>query len=244
MAWILHNDKTAPQDPRVVTRWFAALSQNSSRIKAPTKLHYGPNIEQIAWGYNIPQGDTVNWFKLLLLNDEDLPAHLRHSEHIQKTKGMLDRLQKNVIQVTADYLKQLWLHALRIIEKTHGDSLHNASIHIVFAVPAIFKQYGRERIANAAWLAGMLNSIHMCEDTTLSFVTEPECAVISTLPELGYHGLETGDSITVCDCGGGTVDVISYSVTQETPFSIRECVEGDGRSSIHLFEGVGLCTKF
>lgn len=30
------------------------------------------------------------------------------------------------------------------------------------------------------------------------------------------------------DCGGGTADVISYSVTEASPMVVRECVKGEG----------------
>ena len=35
----------------------------------------------------------------------------------------------------------------------------------------------------------------------------------------------------VVDCGGGTADVISYSVTKADPMLVKECVKGEGSTS-------------
>lgn len=230
MAWLFYNGTTAPGSPQVVTRWLSTHARNSDRGKVPTKLHYDPHTGDITWGYNIPEGEPIQWFKLLLLNDEDLPAHLRDSAHIQKARAILSELHKDATQVTADYLGCLWRHTLKAVEKDKGQSLIKAaSIHVVLTVPAIYKDYGREKMQRAAELAGILDKRPLCDDTTLSFVTEPESAVIATLPELDYRkDLEVGDAFVVCDCGGGTVDIISYAVSQTDPLVIRECVEGDG----------------
>lgn len=233
MAWLFYNGTKAPDAPQVVTRWLSTHARNSDRVKVPTKIHYDSHTAKISWGYNIPEGEPIQWFKLLLLNDEDLPVHLRDAPHIQKARAMLNKLQKDATQVTADYLKQLWQHTLKAIEKDKGQSIVKASsIHVVLTIPAIYKDYGRERMKRAVELAGILDKRPPCDDTTLSFVTEPESAVIATLPELDYRqDLQTGDSFVVCDCGGGTVDIISYAVTQADPLVIRECVEGDGESN-------------
>jgi hypothetical protein len=40
---------------------------------------------------------------------------------------------------------------------------------------------------------------------------------------------QDGDSFVVVDCGGGTVDIISYTVVSKEPMVIRECVKGEGK---------------
>ncbi|RYO89266.1 hypothetical protein DL766_000903 [Monosporascus sp. MC13-8B] len=204
VSWLFHNGMKTPANPEVITRWLSTHARNSDRVKVPTKLYYDKHTKDVSWGYNIPEGDPIQWFKLLLLNDEDLPAHLQGSAHIRRAGAMLEKLGKDATQITGDYLKQL-------------------------CVPAIYQGYGRERMRRAAELAGILDKRPVCEDTTLSFVTEPESAVMATLPELDYRGdLKSNDTFVHCDCGGGTVDIISYMVVQSSPLVIRECVEGDG----------------
>lgn len=40
--------------------------------------------------------------------------------------------------------------------------------------------------------------------------------------------VQEGDSFVVVDCGGGTVDIISYKVTSTEPMVVREVVQGQG----------------
>lgn len=45
--------------------------------------------------------------------------------------------------------------------------------------------------------------------------------------------LSVGDAFVVCDAGGGTVDLISYEVTERSPkLQLKELVPGKGKSSI------------
>src|SRR3954462_5521354 len=64
-------------------------------------------------------------------------------------------------------------------------------------------------------------------------VTEPEAAAIYTLKGMleGYNKAEinVGDVFVLCDAGGGTVDLISYKITQVQPtFRIEEAAIGSG----------------
>jgi len=38
-----------------------------------------------------------------------------------------------------------------------------------------------------------------------------------------------GDTFVVVDCGGGTVDLISYEVVSIGPMTVKECVKGQGK---------------
>lgn len=42
------------------------------------------------------------------------------------------------------------------------------------------------------------------------------------------------DSFVIVDCGGGTVDLISYKVTKTSPMEVREVVKGEGEFQIDL----------
>ena len=37
------------------------------------------------------------------------------------------------------------------------------------------------------------------------------------------------DTFVVVDCGGGTVDLISYKLIQAKPMIVKECVKGSGK---------------
>lgn len=63
-------------------------------------------------------------------------------------------------------------------------------------------------------------------------IAEPEAAALYTL--LSMKGstqisqLAVGDGFVVCDMGGGTVDLISYRVTNTEPISLGEATIGTG----------------
>lgn len=46
---------------------------------------------------------------------------------------------------------------------------------------------------------------------------------------MNTHGLEVGDTFVLCDAGGGTVDLISYTITALLPkLQIKEAAPGTG----------------
>lgn len=50
-----------------------------------------------------------------------------------------------------------------------------------------------------------------------------------TLHGMDPHGLKLGDTFVVCDAGGGTVDLISYTIAQLKPIlKVVEAAPGDG----------------
>ncbi|KAI0023286.1 hypothetical protein F4780DRAFT_777062 [Xylariomycetidae sp. FL0641] len=231
VSWLYCRDKSVPRqcDVQVVTRWLSLYARNSDRQKVPSRISYDDE-GRITWGYNIPaDAEPIQWFKLLLLKSDDLPSHLRGSPHVEYARAKLDKLDKTAVQVVGDYLKQLWKHIMEEIETEKGCFLiRRAQIRVVMTVPAIWKDYARDLMRQAAKDAGILES-RPAGETTLSFVSEPEAAALATLPELdGREDLEVGDSFVVVDAGGGTVDIISYIVNQAEPLQVSECVEGDG----------------
>lgn len=105
---------------------------------------------------------------------------------------------------------------------------------------------------DAAKFAGILESRDAGE-TRLSFLSEPEAAAVATMVDLTeknninvnslaaptYRSYavsaadqitsQRGDTFVVVDCGGGTVDLISYEVAGTSPMTVRECAPGKGK---------------
>jgi hypothetical protein len=193
-------------------------------------MHYGDD-GTISWGYNVPLNvDAVEWFKLLLLNDEDMKDHIRTSPQIMRAKEQLRRLNKTPVEAVTDYLRLLWEHVLACVTKELGQvSVKRTPFHVVLTVPAIWKSYASAKMREAARRAG-ITADRECGATTLKFITEPESAARATLADMGGRRIhvEDGDAITVVDCGGGTADLISYTIENAEPMSVSECVEGTG----------------
>ncbi|KAF2812626.1 uncharacterized protein BDZ99DRAFT_270381 [Mytilinidion resinicola] len=69
-------------------------------------------------------------------------------------------------------------------------------------------------------------------EVSIEMISEPEAAAHAVLgapnvvlrPDLTH----TGDVFLIADAGGGTVDVISYTVKRLKPLELEECVVGKG----------------
>ncbi|KAK9412833.1 putative Hsp70 family chaperone [Seiridium unicorne] len=222
VAWATVDDFEG-SEINVITSWPGSRREQS---KVPTELFY--EYDDFMWGYEVPlDADPIRWFKLLLLRDEDAEEELRQSDYYLRAKKMLRDLNKTPTDLIADYLKALWQHSLRTILKSRSKSVIAAlAFHVVITVPAIWKDYARTGMQEAAAKAGILDN-RSAGPTTLSFVPEPEAAALVTLCEYGSL-LRSNDVYVICDAGGGTVDLISYKVGDLDPIELHEAVVGTG----------------
>ncbi len=171
--------------------------------KAPTELFY--EDDHVMWGFNIPADvDPIRWFKLLLLREQDLTGKLRESEFLIRARRIMREQKKTPIDLIADYLRALWGHILATIHKARGRSVVDAlTFHVVITVPAIWKDYARQSMKEAAGKAGILDD-RLAGPTTLSFAPEPEAAALASRFE-SKPSIDAGDVFVICDAGGGTV---------------------------------------
>lgn len=204
-------------DIHLVLRWPENQASNSDQSKVPSLIYYNPEARNISWGYNIPEGATpIEWFKLLLLDEKDLPDYLKTSKKVKDAGAELRRLRKDAVDVIGDYLRLLWDATLGDAVSTYGTLINGSvvgrktvgatPIHVVFTVPAIWKPEIREKMLTAAERAGIFADRN-CSKTTWSFVSEPEAAALATLHSdiKPRPDLRPGDAFTILDCGGGTV---------------------------------------
>ena len=69
----------------------------------------------------------------------------------------------------------------------------------------------------------------MGQGERLQIISEPEAAATYALDALDPHDLKVDDTFVLCDAGGGTVDLISYTVTELRPMlKIDEAASGTG----------------
>lgn len=65
--------------------------------------------------------------------------------------------------------------------------------------------------------------------SSLHIVSEPEAAAMYALDVMDPKNLKKGDTFVLCDAGGGTVDLISYTVSALKPtLQIVEASPGSG----------------
>jgi len=168
----------------VISSWDAEFHSSSDEEKTPTAISFGPK-KRVTWGYNIPyEAEQARWFKLLLIDDKDLPEEVQGSTRIKEARAYLRKHNKEPIAVIANFLRLLWNHCNQRITETVSRNLVNYSkFHIVITLPAIWPDYARRRMEEAASQAGMLAK-RVAGDTQLSFISEPEAAAVATLSDM------------------------------------------------------------
>ncbi|SPJ83949.1 related to hsp70 protein [Fusarium torulosum] len=219
-----------PDEIEIVTSWDAELNHCSDVEKAPSQLYFDNNGQDVKWGYSIPiDKEPLKWFKLLLIDPKDLPTDVARSSQLQEARRLRKKIKKEPIEIIATFLRKLWDHSLNSIKRAIGvDVLKRTKLQVVITLPAIWPPYAQQRMKQAAQQSGILDG-RPAGATTLQFISEPEAAALATIKDLAKRSpIQTGDTIVVCDAGGGTVDLISYIFESTDPFVIKECVKGDG----------------
>ncbi|KAK3398281.1 hypothetical protein B0T20DRAFT_498078 [Sordaria brevicollis] len=197
--WSTKGDKV-----QVITSWDVDNYSSSNEEKTPTALSFlgGNNVD---WGYSVPkEADQVKWFKLLLLDEKDLPEEVKTSSRILEARSYLKKHNKTPIEAIAVYLRCLWDHCIQRIAESVSKTLVNYSkFHVVMTLPAIWPDYARSRMREAVNLAGILGP-RTAGETELTFLSEPEAGAIATFADMeGRQDIKTGDIFVVVDCGGG-----------------------------------------
>ncbi|PFH55090.1 hypothetical protein XA68_10758 [Ophiocordyceps unilateralis] len=202
IAWAATKD-----DMVVISEWPSYSPFNTDKKKVPSTLLYRPGGEEPLWGYDIaPDEIPLTWFKLLLLDDEDLPNHVRNSDHLQQAKLLLQRSNRHVVEIIGDYIKLLWTFGMQDMEREMGrGQLSATQLQLMVTVPAIWPLYARNRMQQAIQHAGIM-SLRPAGSVRLGFVSEPEAAAVAAMHDFsGRISVQRNDHFVVCDAGGGTV---------------------------------------
>lgn len=174
---------------------------------------------------------SYSWTKLLL--DPESPPIDVDDFSLGISGG--DRLMtlpddKTAADVATDYLREIYTWTCGYLEKRMSPEVFRVTpIEFWFSHPAIWKETAREITRRVAKAAGFGER----PIDQLFLIAEPEAAGIAALNEYSGDsaatGISPGDGVMICDCGGGTVDIISYKIAQVRPKLIfEELVRGDG----------------
>lgn len=242
-----------PEDIEIVTSWDAEFHHCSDVEKAPSQLLLGKKKGKTTWGFGVPADkNALKWFKLLLLDEKDLPIDVARSSQFCEAKKMGEELEKDPSELISFFLCHLWNHSIDSIERSLGKELLTLSkFHVVITTPVMWPPYAQQRMRSALELSGILTD-RDAGPTTLRFVSEPEAAALATIKDMSKRStIKVDDTIIICDAGGGTVvsespfyrdanlgfryllptpskDLISYEIVSVQPFVIKECVKGEG----------------
>ncbi|EHK15660.1 uncharacterized protein TRIVIDRAFT_228686 [Trichoderma virens Gv29-8] len=231
VAW---TTSSRPGHINIITNWNAVKSHCSDKEKVPSAIYYD-NKGEVFWGYSIPEkisSPKIEWFKLCLLEERDIPKNIRNAAQIQAAQKSLKESNRRVVDVISDYLRELWKHSIVNIRRAIGGQLVDISrFKVIVTLPAIWPAYAQLRMLEAIEKAGILET-RAAGDTILEFLSEPEAAALATIKDMCTYSMvnmEVGDHFVVCDAGGGTVDVITYTVIKTDPIRVKESVKGDGK---------------
>ncbi|KAG4032860.1 hypothetical protein MFRU_006g03210 [Monilinia fructicola] len=121
-----------------------------------------------------------------------------------------------------EYLTNLRKHAETTMADTYGTFVFpKISTEYIVTVPAVWDDKAQGRTQECAEQAGMGNHVQI--------ITEPEAAGIYALSSMPVNLLKRNDTFVLCDAGGGTVDLISYTISSLDPVpKLREAARGEG----------------
>ncbi|GJN84979.1 hypothetical protein PLIIFM63780_008543 [Purpureocillium lilacinum] len=216
--------ETQRPDRRVaVNSWPISTSarEGESSDKVPTKLRY-TKCSDVQWGFAIPdtapQDEVIEWFKLNL--DPSL------EQVSQDAATGMGRGSLGADRIVTDYMSALNEHLIYTLRQKLGDAVaRNMPLEFVVTVPAIWSDLAKDRTRKACQRAFGLSA----SQCPVHLVSEPEAAAIYALHGLDHHGLQVDDTMVVVDAGGGTVDLISYTITGLKPIlQVEEAAPGTG----------------
>ncbi|KAI0174489.1 hypothetical protein BJ166DRAFT_493009 [Pestalotiopsis sp. NC0098] len=213
-------------------RWPSADGRDEQYPKVPTKIRLLPDGSH-QWGLMIPKDahpdEVIEWFKLGL-DPDHIPAE---TENLKAKLSTYD-----IDDLVTRYLDSLGETIMRIIETDISRALFTAlPVHYVVTVPAIWNDLAKQRTLKAFEAAKSFKDDQSrravggtsTNKRTVTLLSEPEAAATFALDDLVNSGLQVGQTVLVVDAGGGTVDLVSYTVTSLTPtFEVSEAAPGSG----------------
>lgn len=191
---------------------------------------------------------------VILSNEANIGNLSLDSDDDDEEDGPPEYPGKDAVDIVTDYLTEVRKHCEKEWKKLYGDELFEAlDKEIVVTVPAVWKESAKDATIQAVKRAGFVRPTRLPNgqlDSRIRMITEPEAAAIYALKgmtegaqkddvkvllsslKINFQmliNLQVGDVFVLCDAGGGTVDLISYQVTQTSPtFKIEEAAVGSG----------------
>ncbi|KAF8470617.1 hypothetical protein BDZ91DRAFT_718521 [Kalaharituber pfeilii] len=131
---------------------------------------------------------------------------------------------KKPVDAVSDYLKAIKEHALQVLSNSFGTEFWKViPVEYHLTIPAVWSEAAKALTLKAATNAGIGSG------KELVLIAEPEAAALYCLTDISPGLLKVGDTFIVADCGGGTVDLVSYEVLYQTPkFEVKEVGVGGG----------------
>ncbi|KAI5781911.1 hypothetical protein EDC01DRAFT_730111 [Geopyxis carbonaria] len=246
---VAYRDNWAPEppEPHVVRNW-PGLPEFRFRHKVPTAVAIDVNDPQISfdsvWGYNcwppstqdcppnkpwLPAGSTIQEYFKLHLDDK-----VRKDTFADKEPTV-----EHIQNLYAQFVKRLYLHLEKIWKEEWTarwqDRWESVHIDYHFSVPTTWTDEVVHRFEQALEKSGIADDRDGPTRTWEVGLTESEAAAVSIARDQRVmdHILKEGDTILVCDAGGGTTDtagIIIKSKTEDGQVKLEQPIYSMGES--------------
>ncbi|EXJ88661.1 hypothetical protein A1O1_05592 [Capronia coronata CBS 617.96] len=246
-------DKPRPEDPlesessdhdscpSLDHEWASSSADDSDQEREEVKVSVArtePNIIRTSdWGWGVhsrlakpnplPPGLAhLKSFKLLL---DDSPA----TRDLRQKSALAMRMLKpaKVMDVISEYLEHLFRHTKARLTATHG-LRRDSPVEFVICVPNSWTDTACRVMHDA-----LAKAVKMPGQTHLEHATIKDLFIVAEAEAAATYALETRDylskvalngSFLLLDCGGGTVDAITYKLTNINPARLEEVVKPEG----------------
>ncbi|CAK1359214.1 unnamed protein product [Cercospora beticola] len=226
------------EDVHCVRDWPGPGRDGDFSWKTPSRIAYAKendNASSNAWGYEVlPRYKSFAWMKLLL-DPKQATKYDDPSLGDSEGTGVLSRpAGKSAVDLCADFLAEVGKFAYESLSKRLSVEVLKATpIEFWFTVPAVWSDKAKADTLRAARKAAKQAKLKIHAESQVFLIREPEAAAVATLSSLTQGGSEqqikANDSIMICDCGGGTVDITTYVITGITPkLAFKELLVGTG----------------
>ncbi|KAI5253810.1 hypothetical protein E4T42_02780 [Aureobasidium subglaciale] len=197
-------DPESADEIQVVKSWPGSNGVTSDKV--PSEILYETNpptsgikrdwkgevvtTTRLRWGLEIkPEETRLRCLKLRLDPRQKLPDYVSRDELNEE----LRKCGKTAEEAISDYLAQIHSRAIEALVKRFTQQIvSSTTIEVVLTAPAVWTDAAKDATLRAAQKAGIGPEYHM--------IGEPEAAAI--------YALNVGDNFIVCDCGGGTADLL------------------------------------
>ncbi|MET8683884.1 hypothetical protein ABZV77_06670 [Streptomyces sp. NPDC004732] len=218
-AWVPVNARGVPRTKEIVDHRGWPSARDPLYPKNLTALLLDEQDEVVEWGYLARERVDDPGTRLLLGMKMSLRPRRTHQE-VDAARTVLDHVEDSLtdpVPLIAAYLKKLREVALAEITRYH---YRPEDVRWCMTVPAIWSPKALAAMRNAAERAGFAadhdNLLLLPEPDAAAFACHIEkAAADSPFRELLRSFRRPERRFLVVDCGGGTIDVVSYRVAHD-----------------------------
>lgn len=181
---------------------------------------FGPAaLKRVVQGQHKDNEALFRWFKVGLLNTG---GHTSAGGLMVSSTESTGGRRVPLLGVVTASLRYFKDDVLGYLSSLVGSRIYAKDVDWVLTVPAIYNDFAKLFMRQAAHEAGMIDRVN---SSKLRLCLEPEAACVWVTTGDNPYPLTTeavGKQIMILDCGGGTVDITTHRVRFIDPLSLAE----------------------